>query len=271
MNLAEKYRPTCYSEFIGDKTVLETLESYVLNDIPAVLVGSPGIGKTTAVYLVAKKLGYSVTESNASDQRKTVELKELKRMVGMTPLFKTLYLLDEVDGVENKNLLLEVIKASRNPIVMTANDSNKLSLAFKKQCKVIEVELKKQYLYDIVKRMKEIAEKEKLNVTYDRVTTDIRSSINATFYDASKYTPEPNHFEKVNKVFKEGSVEDIPLIWLVDNVTNFYYGTDVYVVMKTLALVAETGDTSLLSLLPRARKGSPRFPYYLRRLKNVRR
>ena len=40
----------------------------------ALLSGSPGVGKTTTAYLVAKELGYEVTELNASDTRSKKQL-----------------------------------------------------------------------------------------------------------------------------------------------------------------------------------------------------
>jgi DNA polymerase III delta prime subunit len=268
--IAEKYRPKNYEEFIGDKTILTSLESYIQNDIPSLLVGKQGTGKTTAVYLVASQLGYEVDESNASDQRKTIDLKNLKTKLLAHSFVPTVYLLDEIDGIEktSQNFLSEVIKASKHPVVMTANDLQKITPTLKKVCKVIEVEIKQQDLGSIVKRMKEIAKREGVEVTFEKVTTDIRSSINCTFEGSQKYTPEENNFEKVKEIFKKGKPEKISLIWLIDNAHNFYYGKELYDVIKILSIVAETNNTKILELLPRATKGTPTFPYYFRRLKN---
>jgi DNA polymerase III delta prime subunit len=270
LNISEKYRPKKEDEWIGDKSVLTSLESYIQNDITSLLVGKPGIGKTSAVYLVANKLGYEVIESNASDQRKTLELKDLKIRLGTNTFVKTVFLLDEVDGIETsgQNLLSDIVKTSKHPVVMTANDTQKLTPNLKKSCKLIEVEIKQQDLGAIVKRMKEIAKKEGLEVTYEKVTTDIRSSINCTFEGSQKYIPEENNFEKVKNIYKKGKVEKIPLIWLIDNALNFYHGKELYDVIQILSLVAETNNQKILELLPRATKGTPTFPYYYRRLKN---
>jgi len=268
MNLTEKYRPKTIEEFVGDKKVIETLMKYVENNIPTILVGKPGIGKTSAVYIVANELDYNVIETNASDERRKNELKDLGSRLRMKTFSKNLFLLDEIDGLENQDLLSGYIMDSHYPIVMTANEKYKVSPKITKYCKMIEMSPPPLAL--VVKRMKEIAEKEGVKVTYDRVSTDVRASINNTFYEGNGYNEDKNNFEKVNRVFRAKKVEDIPLIWLLDNVHNFYHGKDLYNSIKILSKVEETKNKELLSCLPRAKKGRPGYPYMLRRYKKTR-
>jgi replication factor C subunit 1 len=81
------------------------------------LVGPPGVGKTTTVHLVCKELGFSVVEFNASDTRSASSLQEhvasLLRNTTVTQFYKKesatgadaakstfqALVMDEVDGM----------------------------------------------------------------------------------------------------------------------------------------------------------------------------
>lgn len=272
MNLTEKHRPKTESDFIGDPEILKSLEEYVANSIPTLLVGPPGIGKTTAVFVIARKLGYTVMESNASDERRKDELKDLKSRLHMKSFSKVLYFLDEVDGIENKSdklnqdFLANIIKETEHPVVLTANFKFKVSANLQKVCKVIEMTPPK--LGEVVQRMRTIAKLEGIDVTFEKVSGDVRASINAVFYNGTRLEKEINIFDKVNNVFKTGKKdEDVDLIWLLDNVHNFYRGKDLYQAIQILVLVANTGCKELLDCLPISRRGRANYPYFLKKLK----
>lgn len=275
MQLTEKYRPQTYDEFIGEtkdgnKVLLKSLEDFILNNIAVLITGKPGIGKTTAAYLVAKKLGYEVSETNASDNRKKEDLEKFKRTLKQNTLVPTVFLFDEIDGMEQKNqkVLAEIIKASLNPVVLIANDLVKVALEIRKNCKVIEVKIdEKTYIRQIIDRMKYIAKQEGLKqVKYNRATTDIRASVNS-LQGSQGYTPEENSFVKTERIFKEQRVDgaDIDsLVWILDNIPNFYRGLDIFMSIKILGIATETNNFELLSCLPKG-DGKVKYPYYLRK------
>jgi len=101
----------------------------------ALLSGSPGVGKTTTAYLVAKELGLEVTEFNASDTRSKKQLDLVvsdalsTRWVTKATAKKVL-LMDEVDGMAGNEdrggvaQLIHLLKSSKVPVVCMCNDRN---------------------------------------------------------------------------------------------------------------------------------------------------
>ena len=80
---SEKYRPQSIIDLVGNEEAraafVEWFGKWKKGTKPLLLVGPPGIGKTTIAYLLAKQFGYDVIGLNASDIRnKGMELaKEL--------------------------------------------------------------------------------------------------------------------------------------------------------------------------------------------------
>lgn len=140
MPWTERYKPTSLREVAGNYSSAEQLEKWVVARLSgkagmkkaALLAGPPGTGKTLVVGLVAKSLDLDLVEMNASDFR-TEEL--VDRVAGgaalQGPLFGKrgkLIFLDELDGISGRqdrgglSAIMRVIKESRHPIVLAAND-----------------------------------------------------------------------------------------------------------------------------------------------------
>ena len=70
---SEKYRPQSFTDLLGNedarKSFVGWFEKWKKGTKPLLLVGPPGIGKTTLANLAGKNFGYDMISLNASDVR----------------------------------------------------------------------------------------------------------------------------------------------------------------------------------------------------------
>jgi len=146
----------------------------------ALLSGSPGVGKTTTAYLVAKELGYEVTELNASDTRSKKQLDSVvadalgTRWVTNTSAKKIL-LMDEVDGMAGNEdrggvgELIQLMKGSKIPIVCMCNDRNHQKIRnLANYC--FDLRFHKPRVEQIKAAMMSVCFKEKVKIAPDALT-----------------------------------------------------------------------------------------------------
>lgn len=275
--LTEKYPPR-FDEIVGlaERNKPEAkiqLKEYIEKGIPCIAYGNPGIGKTSTVYAIADDLGFYVIEFNASDKRRKEELTSIYNRIRTKTFVKTLFLLDEADGITNEALLTKIVVESIHPIVLTANQLWKIPKKAANRCK--KVRFMDPRLEDVLERVKGIVSREGVRVSYDRISRDVRSSINATLYGSGNYEKK-NDFETIRAIFKgrgvkrelsKGEMKDI-LTWLVDNGPNFYMGKDLHDFYELLGSIDLIGRSECLKLIPKGRhSGRVRNPYFLRRMK----
>jgi hypothetical protein len=131
--MLEKYKPTKFSEIIGNKTAVQTLGRWLLT-WPAisscVLVSGPcGVGKTLSIELLTKQPEYNVMEVNSDDERNDGFIQSR-----VAPFVKTkkniwgksnILIVNDVD-VSNDNgflgALCGCLKETKIPIILTCND-----------------------------------------------------------------------------------------------------------------------------------------------------
>jgi replication factor C large subunit len=112
----------------------------------AVLIGTPGTGKTSAAIALANDFGWSTIEMNASDQRNADSINRIAIRGAIAETFTDmgeflsskegrlkLIILDEADNIVGKEdrggipAITELIKLTRQPVVMIVNDFYALS------------------------------------------------------------------------------------------------------------------------------------------------
>ena len=196
----DKYRLKSFDDVVGNvkqkKIIQDWVEKWKNNDPqpPLLLIGPAGTGKTTIAHIIAEEFSEYI-ELNASDKRShDLLMSTIGESANTYSLFgnnRKLIIMDEVDGIHGTNdrggtkALNKIIKESKQPIVMMANDfySNKLT-TIKKNALVVKMDKIKspsinKYLRDVVLKNEGIeADPEVLKKLAKRSSGDLRSSIN---------------------------------------------------------------------------------------------
>jgi replication factor C large subunit len=251
----QKYAPKEERDIVGNPSAVQSLNEYLIHfgkkdasSNAVILVGPPGTGKTATAYVMASKYDYDLLEINASDVRNE---EIINRNIGTAALKKslknkngTIILVDEVDGISGVQdrggvgALLKIIKTTKNPIILTANDlSDQKFNTLKRTIK--EIKYKSIQKTTILKVLQKICKAE--HIEYDdhaleqlseNAKGDLRAAINdlqsvaagktslkaADLYNLHQIRDEEKTiFEALRVIFHDQKIETIQrILWQVN-------------------------------------------------------
>jgi len=195
--LYEKYRPTKIDEFCGHEKVIVELKKWLENYyIPKtkgdnqkpnlIIMGAPGIGKTTLAHILLQTHGYDVIELNASDTR---------------------------NGEQIDSIFKEILKASNNVACLLNYEKKKigiimdeidgLSTGDKGGMKKLQYYLQKNNYFTPIILTSNIAH---YTLTGSKKLAELKK--NCLFYSLD---PVPNHiiYKKINWIVEQEHIEEI--------------------------------------------------------------
>lgn len=225
---AEKYRPKSLNDIADMQSTISEIKSWAsewINNIPKkkclIFVGKPGVGKTTIAHALAYDLNWDLIELNASDARNEDVIYSIVKSGAECETFtedgnfisskegkRKLILLDEADNlyerkVENtkkeqekkdygdyggKKAIVKTLSVSKQPIILTVNDSYKLyqgNYGSALRNLAIEIKFKAMTANTIIRVLRNICRLENVKISDDVLKTiidknngDMRSSIN---------------------------------------------------------------------------------------------
>ena len=226
----EQYRPSVFSELVGQDEIVKRIESLTNSvNIPHLLLAGPaGTGKSTLALIIVKDLfkeGWkdNYLELNASDERGIdvvrQKVKDFARTKALQSApFKVIFL-DEADALtrEAQQALRRTMEnfTSTCRFILSCNYSSKIIDPIQSRCAIFRFKLLEKK--DIDKRIKLIAEKEKLAIEEESLTTlyeasegDCRKVINLLQATASI---SPNITKDlVNTIVSSAKPKDIKIV-----------------------------------------------------------
>ncbi|MDD1767064.1 MAG: replication factor C large subunit, partial [Methanomassiliicoccales archaeon] len=149
----ERYRPKTLKDVVGNPRATQQLREWALDwesrrptKKAAVLIGTPGTGKTSAALALASDFGWVVIEMNASDHRNAEAINAIALRGALADTFTNngeflsskqgrlkLIILDEADNIFGKEdrggvpAIVELIKLTKQPVILIVNDFYALS------------------------------------------------------------------------------------------------------------------------------------------------
>jgi len=230
---SEKYRPKHILDLIGNeesrKLFVEWFAKWKKGVKPLLLVGPPGIGKTTLANLSAKHFGYDLISLNASDVRNKKNIQEILQPVlgNQSVLGLPMIFIDEVDGIHGRSdyggveALINILKESTVPIILAANNhsSDKMK-KIKKSVTTIELRPLSPRL--LLLHMNTILQKENAKISPGKMMKlitdskgDIRSMINSAQALVTGFEPPTEKSfealdveEGINAFYKAKSIDE---------------------------------------------------------------
>ena len=237
MMWSEKYRPQRLIDLIGNedarKSFVEWFKKWRKGTKPLLLVGPPGMGKTTMANLASRDFSFDMISLNASDVRNKKNIQEILEPVlgNQTILGQPMIFIDEVDGIHGRSdyggveALINILKESTIPIILAANNGSSDKMKkIKKVVKTIVLRPLPPRLLRLYLNM--ILEKENAQINpgiliklISKSNGDIRSMLNSSQALISGFEPFTERTfesldieEGINAFYKSQSIDEARVV-----------------------------------------------------------
>ena len=220
------------SDFVGNensrKKIIEWFVKWENGSKPILLVGPPGVGKTSFVHALCREFNMDLVDLNASDTRNKNMLAQI-----VFPIFSNASLtgknyvlfLDEIDGISKRedsgglDFLVELFKEPTIRVIMAANKSNEAVKKISKVSKTVTFapippRLSMLYLDKILKiQNSSLKVNNKLELVRNSIG-DIRSLLNAAqvmtagYSTAKRPVVEIDIENMINQFFSSNTFDD---------------------------------------------------------------
>lgn len=252
--LLQKYEPKSPGEFAGNRQqlseILRWIKSWKKGE-GLVIYGPSGTGKTTAVRLAAKELGFEIIERHASDPAELVK-ESLLGASRQRSLFSKgkIFLIDDAEQLDSGRHVIELIRESDFPVVLIAGKYDKKLSSILSYCKTVRFH---RIRYDQIESfLREMCRAEKIQFeekALGRIAKTCNGDMRAAIIDIETLghgitdkaaaslgyrEKEENIFDTLKIIFRAGSIEnasiaaensgepDAIIPWLEENIPNEY-------------------------------------------------
>lgn len=224
-NLAVKYRPKTLQECFLPPNIynhfMDVFEGHRPINNAYIFYGQSGGGKTTLCRIIADSMNYNYIELDAASNSGVADVRNVVNTAEYTAIGyeKTLIVFDEAHRLSASawDVLLKTLECPRSTIfIFCTTEPTKIKETIRSRC--LSFRFPKVEACNIVKRVKEIAKKEKINLSHDDIASissdcdgNLRDAINRISLPIGSKEDEVNKTDLIEYV-KENNFKGLRLL-----------------------------------------------------------